>query len=70
MRAEELEARADTQGIPRSVLCLAIQVLHPVLEEALAAASRWRWVHRAGLRGVLRLLQEYQARNCAEGSGG
>jgi hypothetical protein len=69
MRAQELEARADAQGIPREALCLAADVLRPVMEEALEQASRWRWVQRAGLRAVLRLLREYQARNCAEREG-
>lgn len=65
MKAAELEARADAAGIPRATVCLAAVVLTPVLEDALHRASRWRWITRAGLGAVLRLLREYPARNCA-----
>lgn len=70
MRAEELELRADERKLPRAVLCLAIDVLEPVIREAMGGSSRWRLIRRAGLRAVLRLLAEYRGRNCVDPSHG
>ena len=67
MKAADLHTAATAKGLARPLLCLSIGTLLPVLEEAEARASRWKFWEKIGVRVVISALRAYRAGRCEGG---